>query len=100
MNQYVIVESDNRKDLDTIERTIKGSKIPCNLSYDIDNVYYKDKLEETISLSKYKDILEEHKKDLLDEFILYKFNSAQNEIVEQIINDFLAEKGLLDEQYI
>lgn len=100
MNEYIIVESNNRKDLDKIERTIKSSKIPCNLSYDIDDVYYKEKLNEAISLSKYKDILEEHKKDLLDDYLLFKYNSMQSELLDQIINDYLAEKGLLDEQYI
>ena len=98
MNKYAIVQVTNGKELDRIVRRVQSSGIDCEVTYDASALYYKERIDEVIEISKYKEILTKCKEDLLDEFMNYEFDKFQKENIEVFINHYLVERGLLNEQ--
>lgn len=98
MNKYAIIQVKDGKDLDKVVRRVQSSGIDCEVTYDASALYYKERIEEVIAISKYKEILAEYKEDLLDEFMNYEFDKFQKENIEVFINHYLVERGLIDEQ--
>lgn len=98
MNKYAIIQVKDGKELDKVVRRVQSSGIDCEVTYDASALYYKERIEEVIAISKYKEILAEYKEDLLDEFMNYEFDKFQKENIEVFINHYLVERGLIDEQ--